>query len=190
MLISGSQLRLFFAIDLTDEIRNKLAVLIEEFKYQTWGHKIHWVPPENLHLTLRFIGPCKTEQVAQLIQNAQESILANTAVIPFSLQLKSVQLFPTSARPRIISVSFHPTPELFQLAFTVEQAVVASGFTPETRPYLPHLTLGRIVQHKKISLDKWPSLTEYSLPVDQIYLLNSEEQHGRRIYEILQKINL
>lgn len=183
-------LRLFFALEISDEIRNKLALLIKEFQNQIWGSHIRWVHPENLHITLRFIGPCKEEQVAQLVHNVRESIATTTSVVPFVMQLQSVQLFPTPAKPHIISVGFHPIAALFQLVFAVEQGVVASGFANETRPYLPHLTLGRIVQHRKIFVETLPSLANYSLPVDQIFLLKSEEHRGMRIYEAIQKIDL
>ncbi len=183
-------LRLFFAIQLSDEIRNALAKLIKDFQTQSWAHAIRWVHAENLHVTLRFIGPCKEDQVPQLIKNVSEAIKANNAVTPFAMQLSAAQLFPTPAHPRIISVGFYPIVELFQLAHSVEEGVVSTGFTPETRAYLPHLTLGRFVHWKKPSADQLPLLDQYSLTVDHITLLKSEERDGRRIYEEVGNIRI
>lgn len=186
----ATTLRLFFAIQISTEIRDALAKVIKNFQAQAWGHAIRWVHPENLHITLRFIGPCKEEQVLPLIENVSAVIKANSAVSPFVLQLSAVQLFPTPSRPRIISVGFFPNPRLFQLVYSIEEGIVSSGFSPETRPYLPHLTLGRFVQYKKLNPNELPLLDQYSFTVEKISLLKSEERDGKRIYEEIKKIEI
>lgn len=183
-------MRIFFAIKTNDELRAILSQLIKSFQAEIWGSQIRWVHPENLHVTLRFIGACNAEQVSSLIKNVDTAIKQNKTILPFTIQCKHVQLFPTPSRPKIISVGFHPAPELFHLVATVEAGVVNSGFAPETRAFLPHLTLGRFVQHKKPRIEELPLLENYSLPVDEIVLLKSEEIKGKRIYEPIHTFKL
>lgn len=181
-------LRLFFAIDLNDEIRQSLTLLIRQLQAERWGQQIRWVHPENMHITLRFIGACENTKVAELMQYATTLV---KSISSFELELAKTRLFPNSAKPHVIGVDISPTPELFELAAALETAAVDAGFAPEARPYLPHLTIGRFVQHNtRITLPEQMTLTGHKLPVNHITLFQSEFFEGQQHYTPLHTISL
>lgn len=179
-----THLRLFFAIELTDKIRVELAKLIEQLHGQIPSRIIRWTALENMHITARFIGPSTPEQITSLLTNVTEALKETRQ---FNLQLGNLRLFPSASHARILSVTIAPSPELFQLATVIEKAVVHSGFPAEKRPYLPHLSIARFVRHPRLDLTNLPAIA-VNHKVDHLTLLNSKEDAGKRIYEVIKKI--
>ena len=125
--------RLFVAIDLPDDVRAGLADLC----FGIPGAK--WVPPEQIHLTLRFIG----EVDGAIFQDISET-LADLRTPGFSLRLKGVGHFPPRKPPRVLWVGVEPQPVLIQLRNKVETALIRLGLLPEGRKFAPHITLARL----------------------------------------------
>jgi RNA 2',3'-cyclic 3'-phosphodiesterase len=169
---NGSGLKLFFAIELEYEIKKGLLKIIETLKTQPWGHRVKWVQPENLHITLRFIGAANPTKVPELTDLAQQAI---KKIGPFPLQLDSVRLFPSPTAPRVIATNIIPTAQLFDLANVLEEVVANSGFAPETRPYLPHLTLGRITHYHAPNFQEDITINPARMSVEEIILFNSQK---------------
>jgi 2'-5' RNA ligase len=104
--------------------------------------RVAWVPPANLHLTLKFLGDIQQESAAA-IGAALERGLGERA--PFEVRAGGVGAFPDEARPRVLWVGL--TDEggaLARLAADVETWLEALGFPREARPFRPHLTIGRV----------------------------------------------
>ncbi|GMV04738.1 MAG: RNA 2',3'-cyclic phosphodiesterase [Gemmatimonadota bacterium] len=101
---------------------------------------VRWVDPDNLHVTLKFLGEVRPERVG-----AVEETLARVAqgTPPFPLALAGFGAFPTIRRPRVIWLGVDATPELRCLKQDLEWALADCGFEAETRAFHPHLTLGR-----------------------------------------------
>jgi 2'-5' RNA ligase len=131
--------RSFVALELSDEVREKLAELLKRL-HQT-NAAVKWVEPENLHLTLKFLGEVPEEQ----IQNIVEALRAVAQKFePFSLTVRGVGGFPDLRRPRVLWVGVEATNPLMRLQQLVEQAMEKLGFEPEERAYHPHITIGRV----------------------------------------------
>jgi 2'-5' RNA ligase len=144
-LSTHEPLRVFFAVELNAELRRALSQLMDELKQEPWGHRVKWIFPENLHVTLRFLGIIDPTLIPTLVKHTSK---ATAKIQTFPLQLHNIRFFPSPTAPRAIATDIIPTSELFELANTLEMVAANFGFTPETKPYLPHLTLGRIVhQH-------------------------------------------
>lgn len=180
-------LRLFFAIELNEELRNALADLIDELKQEPWGHRVRWVHPGNLHVTLRFLGSTDTTLIPQLITSTHK---ATKRIEPFQLQLHNIRFFPSPTAPRAIATDIIPTSELFELAHSLEEVATNLGFTPETKPYLPHLTLGRIIHHHTPNLREDLKLNASPMLVNKIVLFNSEKTDYSQAYEAFEYISL
>jgi len=180
-------LRLFFAIELKPEFREALAQLINTLRKESWGHRVRWVRPENLHITLRFLGSSQSDQLDELIKKIEQAV---KNIKSFALQIENVRLFPSPTAPRVIAANICPTSELFELAYALEEVAVASGFAPETKPYLPHLTLGRIVNRFVPSLKENITLGMKAMAAEEIVLFNSEKQSFNHVYTPLQRISL
>ena len=130
-------MRLFVALDLPEAVRHALAELIANLKPKSQGAR--WVQPENLHITLKFIGHVGNEKLSP-IQSALSSI--HTAQ-PIELRFRGIGFFPNERRPRAFWCGVAGSPNLAELAADIDRALVPLGIEAETRPFTPHLTLAR-----------------------------------------------
>lgn len=180
-------LRLFFAVELNAELRQALSQLIDELKQELWGSRVRWVRPENLHITLRFLGITHLEKISDLAKYAHDAI---EKIEPFPLQLHNIRLFPSPTAPRAIAADIIPTSELFELANALEEVAVNLGFIPETKPYLPYLILGRIIHHHPPNLREELNLNTTPMVVNKIVLFNSEKTECSQNYTAIEYISL
>ena len=133
-------LRLFAALDLPDDIAERLMPLMKG----VGGAK--WRPRENLHLTLRFFGEV-AEPVADEIDFELGQIAYSTS--PFELQLKGAGTFG-GADPHALWIGAVETPALKKLAADCERAARRVGLPPEAHKFSPHVTLAYL-SHAEIS---------------------------------------
>ncbi len=136
-------IRTFVAIELPEQAIAGLAQLQSRLKTLTPPHSVRWTAPQNIHLTLHFLGDIAAADTAK-VSNALEQVAASAA--PFSLQLGGLGCFPNTQRPRVLWVGMlEQSPLLAALVQNLgDRLQTAIGFTPEKRPYSPHLTLGRV----------------------------------------------
>jgi len=131
--------RLFVAVDLGAEVRRALEALQAELK--ALAPEARWVPPENAHLTLAFLGSTEEAKVPELSRTLEA---VATRAAPFDLQLRGGGAFGPSKRPRVLWVGVEgDTARLHQLHAWTGAALRPWGYEPEDRDYRPHLTLAR-----------------------------------------------
>lgn len=127
-------MRLFIAIDLPDDLKINIGRL--------WADTIpgaRWVPVEQIHLTLSFLGEVEESAVEPLTEK-----LAHIHVPAFDLRCGGTGCFPTRHRPRVLWIGVEQEPHLYDLAAKVRAAVLACGIPQEDRHFSPHLTLARL----------------------------------------------
>lgn len=130
--------RCFIAVSLADPAR---AAVVEYLRgLRTTVSWVSWTRPEQLHLTLKFLGSVAPARIPAL-----EARLAEVAgaVEACTAEVAGVGAFPNIARPQVLWVGVR-APTLASLADAVEVSCVAEGFARETRPFRPHVTLGRV----------------------------------------------
>lgn len=125
--------RLFVAVDLPEEIKKEVGAM----GFGIPGAK--WVEPEQLHLTLRFIGEVDGGVFAD-IREALDEVRGE----PFPMRLKGFGHFPPRKPPRVLWVGVEGNEELVRLRNRIEQALVRAGLEPEHRKFSPHITLARL----------------------------------------------
>jgi RNA 2',3'-cyclic 3'-phosphodiesterase len=126
-------MRLFVGIDITEQIRGRMAAYMASLEGIAPGTK--WVRAESLHLTLKFIGEsAKVEEI--------KAALAEVRGATFAVGFCGTGFF-TPRSPRVFWVGVKAGPELQSLATSVEEALVPLGIEKEAREYSPHLTLAR-----------------------------------------------
>ncbi len=125
-------MRLFVAIALPEDLRTRLTRL------QQGVPAARWVDPDNLHLTLRFIGEADGGQARDL-----DAALTQVRATRFEVTLAGIGRFGQGRKARALWVGAAPAPELDRLQRRVEQAVRGAGFAPEGRKFKPHVTLAR-----------------------------------------------
>ncbi|MGH7311484.1 MAG: RNA 2',3'-cyclic phosphodiesterase [Candidatus Rokuibacteriota bacterium] len=133
------------AILLPDDVRASLATGIERLGPRARG--VAWVVPENLHLTLKFLGsvePLRLEQVADALQATA------AAAAPFALAVRGLGAFPSPARPRVIWAGIHTGgATMAALASRVDDALGPLDVPREERPFSAHVTLGRVREPRR-----------------------------------------
>ena len=133
------KIRSFISLDLPLSLRHELSGHAKLIAGQDKRQKIRWLPPENYHLTLVFLGEIESTIFSGL-QFALERKLESTKVVP--LTISAITPFPFS-RPRIAAALVEHTAELLRLQSDVANCVRKCGITLERRRFVPHVTLGR-----------------------------------------------
>jgi 2'-5' RNA ligase len=125
--------RLFIAVDLPETIKENL----ESMSFGIPGAK--WVRPEQLHLTVRFIG-----EVDGALFHDIKNILAEVSAASFSLQLKGVGYFPPRGAPRVLWIGMEKSEPLLLLRKKIDLRLLRVGVEPEGRKFSAHITLARL----------------------------------------------
>jgi 2'-5' RNA ligase len=134
-------MRLFVALEIPRDIRTALTAVVDDFRTLDSRNKSRprWTRPENLHITLKFIGhvpPDKLDSICAALSTVRSSQSVE-------LQFHSVGFFPNEKRARILWGAVSASTNLGPLAAQVERALEPFGIQPEMRPFTPHLTLAR-----------------------------------------------
>ena len=133
-------MRTFIAIELGKPVKDALSRLQSELNKSEADVK--WVFPENIHLTLKFLGEVKEEKIPKIIQSLKK--IAHT-VNSFRAEINTIGAFPNAKSPRVIWVGIEQGKEnLLQLAELIEDGAVKLGFPREERKFSAHITIGRV----------------------------------------------
>jgi 2'-5' RNA ligase len=184
----SEQWRLFVAIDLGEAARRALGEA--QVVCQQANLPVRWVDPAGAHLTLKFLGETDRAQVAP-IGAALRAVAGRHW--PLLLHTGAPGAFPNPRRPRVLWLGL--TGALDQLAalqLDVDEALAALGFPRETRPFSPHLTLGRVREGARppdtaILAATFAEIRDDAapLPVESIRLMRSELGRGGARYTTL-----
>jgi RNA 2',3'-cyclic 3'-phosphodiesterase len=138
-------MRLFVALDLPGEVCDALERAVAELKIH--APEARWSNRESFHLTLKFLGNADDTLLPQ-ITAALAQIHSAQAV---SLALRGVGFFPDEKQPRVMFCGVEASPNLPELAATIESHLEPLGFAREARNYVPHITLARLGSTRGIS---------------------------------------
>lgn len=199
-------IRAFLAVELSDELRAKLASVQHELKRRTEPEmkrdtRISWARPASIHLTMKFFGDMD-EQVADPLLAAVEQAIGSLMAV--NVPLERLGAFPLPQSPRVLwvgpSESWERGAEARRVAEihgAIEQACEGLGFHRETRRFSPHLTLARIrvgERHIGVALAKGGvldrTLSLGALAVDSVVLMKSELRPTGSVYTKLWEVRL
>lgn len=167
------QQRLFFALWPSVELAQRFHQFASHHLSDVHGRLLK---PEQIHLTLRFIGSV-TNDVAASLQEAVETV----SVAPFELHFDQLGYWP---RPRVVWCMPSSVPqEMTDLAIQVEQACRDCGLSAESRPYVPHLTLMRNVRRRP----REQQMPLISWPIENFALVQSETLPQGAVYTVLRR---
>ena len=189
------KLRAFIAIELPPEIKGELQSIQTSLQKGQYNY-VKWVDTQNMHLTLKFLGDINHPQIDSVCSAIETSA---HDVHPFSLYLQDAGAFPSLDRPNIIWAGLQGDLKILcTWQKSLEQNLKPLGFTPESRPFSPHLTLGRLRENATLlerqSLGR--QLAEIHLQpggpmiVDALSLVHSHLTSKGPIYTILRSIKL
>ena len=182
-----SLLRAFIAIELPKNTLEAIEKQTASLRQTLGNDIIRWVPTQNMHLTLKFLGDIASSHVDFLKQLLTREADSHPQ---FNLQLGSLGSFPTSRRPRLLWIGIHAPPELASLQKSIEAGTSRLGYEQEERGFSPHLTIGRTRQSiSQLELQKIrAALGTIQLgnigtaKVDSIHLIKSDLQPNGSVY--------
>lgn len=131
--------RIFIAIKI--ESGPTLLKIINSLKAILAGEKINWVNPENIHLTLAFLGDTDEERIKALSIMLKRTC---TGFGEFSFRLNATGIFKNLSDPRVIWAGIEGFEKLMMLNDIINTGLKDTGFRIENRPFKPHITLGRV----------------------------------------------
>ena len=137
-------MRLFIAINFTVKDRRRMYSAARALREAELPVK--WVDPEQLHMTLKFLGEVRPERVGD-VQAAVARVAAKTA--PFEMVLTGAGAFPTMRRPKVVWLGADASPELRCLKHDMEWELAPQGFEREVRAFHPHVTVGRATKEAR-----------------------------------------
>ena len=187
--MSDAGKRLFFGIRVSVQSANALAGAAETLarRARDAGHEIHWVPPTNYHLTLKYLGWTRHETIDALRDTVTEAI-AGTQRLAF--RTARLGAFPSLDQAIVVWAGIDPSPAILELHGKIEAATVAFGYPPESRPFVPHVTLGRLRETRPLKEVVLP-LSEQMFSdtkVDAVSLFESQTKSSGSVYVEVAKI--
>ena len=134
--------RLFLAIPIKTA-DNGFVPLIDGLKSQLAHEKrINWVRPQNIHLTLKFIGDTPNEDIPKIIETVEEMLKNHKS---FTMDFNRTGIFGSRYAPRVLWLGMNETPqELYDLEEDTLTVFDKLGYLRDRQNFVPHITLGRI----------------------------------------------
>lgn len=182
--------RVFVAINFPSHIKDEL----EKLKKHWPILPCRWVPKQNLHLTLAFLG--------YLNEEGLEKVMNSLAIVgqrhhPFSFFLDYISYGPDKKfPPRLLWLKGKSNEALLELKKNIDEVLNESiGYIPETRDFIPHITLARIKkwQWRQIDPEDRPQINKrvnFKIPVNSFEIMESHLKRSGAQYEILKSISL
>jgi 2'-5' RNA ligase len=188
------KVRAFFAIALSPELAGQLKSVQSELRSKLPDNAVRWVKPEQLHLTLKFLGNISRRNLDDLVAAAN---CACDGMKPFRLSLEMVGCFPNTKVPRVIWIGIGGELEsLKTLQNRIETETGRFGECDERRGFQPHLTIGRVKMLGRAAREVGESVECATVPalgewmVRQVELMQSELSPKGARYRTLTSITL
>ncbi len=178
-----STIRAFIAVQLANEVRDALGEVTRSLSGRAPHGVVRWVRPEQMHLTLRFLGDTPA---AQLPHIAAAMDTAASGVSPFTLRPSGVGCFPNKNRPRVIWVGLSGDVEqLLALKTALDGQLALLGRPPEDKPFRAHLTLGRVKDDRAVAGIEWAAdVPRLEASITAIDLIESQLRPAGPIYTV------
>jgi RNA 2',3'-cyclic 3'-phosphodiesterase len=177
-------LRLFVALEVPQAVLELIDAAVGPLR--EYHPHARWVPPQNRHVTLKFLGTTWPRLVDWVVESIEE-VAASTP--PFATRVEGLGAFPNERRARVLWAGLHDgTGRLTELAGAVDRALERE-FPPEKRAFTPHLTVARFdpPAHVRVPL---PGVRSDEFRIDRMVLFRSHLRRPAPLYETLEAFAL
>ena len=186
MSLADSRARLFLAVGFDEPTRALVAAHLSANGWADFPGRP--VPPENWHITLRFLGWVTDVQRDRILASLDDADLG----APFRLRLTGLGAFPKPRKATVLWIGVDDgTERLGSIAAACNEAAEGAGFSSEERPYHAHLTIARVRPPVDVTglVDAFPPL-DLRVTVDEITLFRSHLERGGATYEPVDTLEL
>ncbi|HCL01721.1 MAG TPA: RNA 2',3'-cyclic phosphodiesterase [Lachnoclostridium phytofermentans] len=168
-------MRIFIAINFTEEIKHKLYEQILNLKRQSV--KGNFTRKENLHLTLAFLGEVDEKHLETL-----KNVINLLETSEFTIALSNMGAF-RNGDELLPWVGIDPNTKLQVLQQRLIEGLKKSGFTPDEKNFTPHITLGRkVIMKSNTEINRYDGLCGKEIVVNAISIMKSERMNGILTY--------
>ena len=168
-------IRLFVALGLPAAVCDRLALV------RAPSPHARWVPPENMHITLRFIGEVEPPVATEI-----DTQLARVDAPAFEMNLTGLGTFGSRGRLRALWAGIENTALLIHLQAKIESACGRAGLLPESRKFHPHVTLARCKNAREELAAEFVATYQGfdlpAIPVDRFFLFSSRMGRSGAVY--------
>lgn len=189
------KIRAFVALEMPEAIHRSLAEVSEGLKKELLGIPLRWVPVQNMHLTMKFLGevmPDRVEEFGRVVKTRCAQFAS------FQISITGLGAFPSLRRARVIWVGIEAPQSLSDLVTALESDFATLGFQREKRPFSAHLTLARVREHAQPSalqkiydvISSFPSPNTISAMANKVVLFRSELKPSGSVYNPLSQFLL
>ena len=179
-------MRLFVALEIPSEVRENLAALLDSLR--SISKDPRWVRPQNLHVTLKFLGEVAEAKVED-IRNALREIRSEQVA---TLDFRGLGFFPNEKHPRVFWAGIEASANLKTIAANIDGPMEKLGIPREQRPFSPHLTLARferpgLPEALRQAIAANMELAFGSLQTNEFHLIQSELRRSAAEYTTLER---
>ena len=186
-------MRLFVAIELEEHALHEITVVQKRLapKASESDAVLRWMKPDQMHLTVAFIGSVDPERTAKIVAAGEPPI----AIAPFGISFGGVGVFPPRGAPRVLWLGVEAGAEtLVRVQQVVAGRLASAGVELEARPFHPHVTLARWKESRSADGRRIQDANIGSSPihtnVDAVTLFESRPGPGGSVYTPLARTPL
>lgn len=190
-----NMMRCFLAVELPPGLQQAIRAATAGVRLAVGMQIIRWIPEQNIHLTLKFLGetaPSSLQQIGAALQSEVPQYKC------FDVTLKGLGAFPNVKRARVLWIGLDAPASLASLQRELDVATSRLGYVSEERPFSPHLTVGRVrenastadLQRIRDALQGTSVGNLGTLPVRAVHLYKSELLPSGSVYSKLHSVNL
>ena len=186
-----SRIRTFIAVDLDKAVR-KRTIGLQETLMKT-GTEVKWVEPENLHVSLLFLGEVEDREVVNVCRAVEEVAQKHPS---FPMSVETAGCFPNPRRPRVLWVGIgEGAKSLCAIHDALEIPLLDLGYRREERKYSPHITLGRVKSDRPTeklasALAQQAGWKSGEIQVRELLVMGSKLTPGGPEYTVLSRAKL
>jgi 2'-5' RNA ligase len=178
-------IRSFIAVQLSDELKTGIGNSITIFKKT--GADVKWIKPENLHITLKFLGNIEEDQIGPIASHISDIALKHAN---FNFTLIGTGAFPDYRRARVLWIGIRDHNHLLSVVRDIENSMEREGFDRDRRPFSPHITIGRVRSPRGIDkltaeLVKYRNMDFGTQSAGSIHLIKSVLKPGGAEYSTI-----
>lgn len=184
------KIRTFVAVEMPEEVRRQFGEVQAELQ-RAEAH-VKWVEPQNIHVTLKFLGDITEEDLGRLYEGVTKGV---QGLAPFEIVLSQLGAFPNLRRPRVVWIGVERGKEkLIELQKRLEESISQHGFSKEDRKFSPHLTIGRVKLPRGtddlVNAIKATPFESNSIGIREVVVMKSTLTPEGPIYTQLRRIGL